>query len=320
MSTSGTYTSKLLVPIDELVRLAGDAQGLTFQILKAPRFGYRSTVLFLEARSNRYVLKILDPAENDDRELLPAQRVQTALSTRGIPVVSPLKWEDGRFFATVGGNTCILYPEASGSLLESGPGGHRQLAAAGETLAKIHTTDRGGLGLRTTSIREVAEACVASAATLSSPVDLEIDRLRDLHFDEHQDALLHGDFRAQNVLFRVDVVSCVLDWDDAVVGPRLLDLCYSLIFFQAVIRDEAPTVDAMQSFLMGYEGENPLTPDEWDRMSDHLFVALFKGLTLWTRIWNDTRDPGVKARTQTWIETYAPLGVIIPSITTRLRT
>ncbi len=76
----------------------------------------------------------------------------------------------------------------------------------------------------------------------------------------------------------------------------------------------------MQSFLMGYVGENPLTPVEWDRMSNHLLVALFKGLTVWTRIWNDTRDPGVKVRTQTWIETYAPLGDIIPSITTRLRT
>ena len=147
-----------------------------------------------------------------------------------------------------------------------------------------------------------------------------MDRLREFRFGGFQDFLLHGDFRAQNVLFSGCSVSCVLDWDDAVAGPRLLDLCYSLVFFQAVICSEAPTVGVMRAFLEGYERVHRLTPDEWDQMSDYLLLSLLKGLTLWATILKDARDARVQSRVRTWLETYAPLQENIPPIAARLRT
>jgi Ser/Thr protein kinase RdoA (MazF antagonist) len=307
------YESKVTIPIDRLVDRVSIAYGRPFRISEAPRNGYRSTVLFL-AESSEFVLKVFDPGVGLER-VVESTRVLVELSKLELPVIPPVPREDGALYGDVAGQLCALYQRASGSPHD--PTRDDQLVAGGVALARAHAVK---IPLDVPKIRaEDWARGIHAAPTLPSCVSIDMVTLPMDHWGEGDEVLLHGDYRAQNVLYDEETVSCILDWDDASRGDRLLDLAYSLVFFRAVIAEGAPSAEAMACFIQGYQVIRPLTPAEWDRLPQYLGLALRKGLALWSRIRHETEDDDLGARLLSWMASYAQIDGQWPSYVDLMR-
>jgi aminoglycoside phosphotransferase (APT) family kinase protein len=78
--------------------------------------------------------------------------------------------------------------------------------------------------------------------------------------------LLHGDFHANNVMVDLDTASVtgILDWEEAAIGPRGIDVASFLRSLPCLFEDDGHNV-ASTMFLRGY-GLDPATLDlgRWD--------------------------------------------------------
>ena len=103
-----------------------------------------------------------------------------------------------------------------------------------EMLARIHETPQSVLPSYTTG-EEAARAAVAvcrhrlmRTALLPSPIIRHALDVLDEHAPPAQRlALLHGDYRLPNMMWKDDVISGVLDWELARVGDPLSDLAFT---------------------------------------------------------------------------------------------
>ncbi|MDO9441796.1 MAG: phosphotransferase [Beijerinckiaceae bacterium] len=195
------------------------------------------------------------------------------LGETGLPVSEPLRSVDGRVQVEIGRASSIsLQRQISGQLLDVAD--RDEVRAAGAALAELHaalarypsTEDVAGLadppkplaaritgwlqsdhsGALSPSGREALTALVAS----SPP-----DRLSA--------QLVHGDFRAANILCAGHQVAAVLDFEEARIDFPIMELAQSAVMLGTRFRDWGPVSPRVHTWLLeGYESERPLTPAE----------------------------------------------------------
>lgn len=122
-----------------------------------------------------------------------------------------------------------------------------------------------------------------------------------LSLEELEILTIHGDYRAQNILFNGDEVISVLDFDAARPAERLFDLSYALVFFQAVFSDSLLSLDERRLFLDTYSQICPLSKAELEALPVFLKLAFLRGLTLWLKI---HYLDGIKGRVESWVKNY----------------
>ena len=77
--------------------------------------------------------------------------------------------------------------------------------------------------------------------------------------------LLHGDFRASNVLCDGGTVVAVLDLEEARVDHCIHEIARAAVLLGTRFRDWGPvSADVRATFLTGYEDVRPLSPTERD--------------------------------------------------------
>ncbi|MBS13728.1 MAG: hypothetical protein CME19_19290 [Gemmatimonadetes bacterium] len=301
MSEAPTYPS-LVESVEETVAATGERYGLELQVDAPPRLGYRSTILFLCSEAGQYVLKVVGTGPEPGLE--STAECQAFLKETGQPVVSPVRRRDGVFWGDVSGAYACLYPRADGQAWVGWSAD--RMRSAGSTLARVHRLPAESLNIANTAPSQEARSVIERSEQVDGPVDLRTAVLGDVDWGTTFNSILHRDYRAQNVLFAGEEAACVLDWDDAAIGDRLLDLAYSLVYFQAVV-GEPPTVPSLRPFISGYADIFPLTDDDWSRLPDFLLLALYKGLALWSGLWAMTSSANTKERVEGWIQAYIAL-------------
>ncbi|SFS04893.1 phosphotransferase family protein [Yoonia litorea] len=199
----------------------------------------------LDAESGAYVLrskppgKLLPSAHAVDREF----RVMTALATTAVPVPNTLHLataEDspnGRDFFV------MRYVEGRIFWDPSLPDCASEEAAAiydamNATLAALHEVDVAEIGLAdfgkagnyfARQLERWRSQYRASVDTPSQDMQIIMDWLeRSLPEDDGQIALVHGDWRLDNMIFAPDAprVAAVLDWELSTLGHPMADLAY----------------------------------------------------------------------------------------------
>jgi Ser/Thr protein kinase RdoA (MazF antagonist) len=295
MSSNEPYPSLLQMPIDRFLEQAGPRYGKDFRFCRMPHNGYRSTVLFLESDDGEFVLKVvsgLGVAGDVGRTV----RLLNLLETTAIPVPATVSDADGQSVWEFGDLVVVLFERSPGGTIQRGD--LCSLSDAGRILGQIHqleiTPDSPGTNLLACSDEFQAKGTSSQVELLTDDDDL---------------CLVHGDFRGQNVLFEEGRVVCVLDWDDACFGPRLSDLAYGVIFFQAVLKDEAPSRVEMRSFLDGYQEVYPMSDRDWERFPVFLSAALARGLDLWKTVLAGAKTRLQRVRVQRWIDSFSPTQV-----------
>lgn len=192
------------------------------------------------------------------------------LDDHGVPVAVPLPSTDGDDRAVVpapGGPLSVaVLPELAGDWLDVGD--EQAVHAAGAVLARVHAALGDGTvppvlaAESSTPVRTRVEEWLAGpaagerwaadtgrlAAALAAVPDLD-----------EVPQLVHGDFRAANVLTVGSTVVGVLDLDEADVRPRVLDLAVAGVLLGTRFHDWAPTSRPVRRlFRAGYESVRPL--------------------------------------------------------------
>lgn len=261
-------------------------------------------------------MKVYDREAVDVGQVLFAAGLNGYLRGRDFPVAGLIETKESEALVEVGRHLFQMYEFVAGEVFR--PGNEAQVDAAGSVLGRMHGTGAGapipeGMGwtpLYGAVLREL-EACWDDLKR-EGGVEDELDRLQDFlegggggaGWEELPVSVVHGDYRAQNLVYRKDRVVAVLDLDGARPAPRLWDVAYGLMFFQAVLAEGPLSKEEMAAFLRGYNREAGLTGAERAMLSEVLRMALLKGLTLWMRIAYLDR---VNARAKGWIRAYWPL-------------
>lgn len=208
--------------------------------------------------------------------LLELARLTRWLDGQGLPVSAPVPALDGRLQVEVDGASMCLQREIEGNLLDTVD--PDQVSAAGAVLARLQDA-------------LAAYPDVDQIATLAGPPEpltgrvaewlgsgarqapaSARDALRRLVADAPTDPLpvqlLHQDFRSANVLCAGAEVAAVLDFEEARIDHRVVELARSAVLLGTRFRSWGPVSGEVRArFLFGYQSVRRLTPIEagwWD--------------------------------------------------------
>lgn len=258
--------------------------GLAVQNVPRLTLSDRSAIAWVRTDLGRLIVKLSCAQERFGR-LAATTRLLADLGLPGVPVAAPLPDRGGRVRVETDGPSIPLslavLPEVDGAWLDVDDLG--AVHAAGACLAAVH----GALGDADTaalspvapsplpgrvstwlSARDPGRAPTASAhlaglvAELPAPSDAP--------------QLVHGDFRAANILVENGRVAAVLDFDEVRLDHRIADLAQASTYLATLFRDWGPTLAPARSALRaGYESVRPL---------DELESRWLDALTLWMGI------------------------------------
>lgn len=200
-------------------------------------------------------------------------RLTAWLDARGLPVAAPIAALHGHLQVEVGGASLSLQREIGGDLLDTTKAD--LVRAAGAALARLHCALAGypddvpGLVAPAplkTQIIGWLDACPEHVPASAR------DCLRRLVTDTHRDPLpvqtVHGDFRSANVLCDEFGIAAVIDFEEARLDHRIVELARSAVMLGTRFRDWGPVSSKVHAdFLNGYQSHHCLTPAEarwWD--------------------------------------------------------
>ncbi|XP_058513220.1 acyl-CoA dehydrogenase family member 11 [Ochotona princeps] len=213
------------------------------------RSGQSNPTFYLQKGLQAYVLRkkppgtLLPKAHQIDREF----RVQKALSSAGFPVPKPLLYCSD---TSVIGTEFYVMEHVQGRIFrdltvpEVSPVERSALYVAMiETLARLHSLDVRSLQLEGYGAgpgycrRQVSTWTkqYESTAHQDIPAMRQLSEwlMRNVPEDDHEQMLIHGDFRLDNIIFHPTEsrVLAVLDWELSTVGHPLSDLAHLSLFY-----------------------------------------------------------------------------------------
>ena len=177
-------------------------------------------------------------------DVLRESRIMAALSQAGFPVPRPMLSGDG---AEAVGTAFFVMDYVPGSV-ESDPAlPHRTPAertaiyrAMAERLADLHRIDPAVLAPAGVVARpdflgrqiKLWQAQYAASATEADPLIDEVARwLADNRPPPSPPAIVHGDFRMENLILQGTEIAAVLDWELCAIGDGLSDLAYCCLWY-----------------------------------------------------------------------------------------
>ena len=278
--------------------------------------GYMSSHALVRAEGQRWVLKMYGRGAAGVEAIEEAHRFIRFLSEQSYPAPAPVRSAHGKTLVVHEGRRCALFPFVQGDPFQ--PGNRRQLAAAGQALAELHRLASQYVPLhgspRCALIEQVladkSRELAAVRPSLDGALATELERtLQESQLLPRRAyglpcVMIHGDFRAQNVLFHGDSVGAVIDFDSAAPAPRLVDLSYALVFFQAVLAPQPMTREERAVFLDSYARAQPLTRKERELLPAFLRFSWLRGMLLWARIAYVDR---ASDKAEGWMEAYRDL-------------
>ena len=297
--------------INELTRLVlARHYGITPTRVE-PRLGYMSDCALVEVEGRQWVLKFYGRGATYEAALDESHRFTAFVARHAYPAPAPQPALDGETLVRHEGRLCALMPFVEGQVFA--PGRAEQLAAAGQALGRLHQIAAGYPAPRSPGMiaRELDDKRSDLAAVrkhldteVAADVELALAQSERLEAIDLPRIMIHGDFRAQNLLFHSDAIAAVLDFDMAEPAPRLVDLSYALAFFQAVIAPIPLSGAEAQAFLGAYESVQPLDDTERGLLPAFLRFSWVRGMLLWARIAYVDRTSD---RAEGWMRAYRRL-------------
>ncbi len=208
-------------------------------------------------------------------------RLLAELGAQGLPVATPIPSADGAVRVELEGPTTTLslavLPELAGDWLDVTD--KAAVHAAGASLARIHQALGTLSGPTLAALPEDVRSLTSKGPALPECVGQWLQerdtgtapaasaRLAALWAEapvlETGRQLVHGDFRAANILTRDQTVVAVLDFDEVRLDHPVADLAQASVYLATLFTDWGPTTPTARRALRdGYESIRPLTADE----------------------------------------------------------
>ncbi|ATG50613.1 aminoglycoside phosphotransferase [Brachybacterium vulturis] len=267
-----------------LTAVLAEHWGLSVQVLPRLTLSDHNAIAWVSSDHGPLVVKV-SSAQDRFAQLAASTRLLTELSTRGIPVPAPLPSRDGPVRLEVDGPSgplsLAVLPEIPGDWLDVSdlPAVH----AAGACLATLHDAlgDIRTQGLPDHAPRPLPDRLWGwlsdrDPGRVPAASDRLAELLTGLPAPEDAPQLIHGDFRAANLLVRDSGIAAVLDFDDVRLDHRIADLAQAGTYLATRFRGWGPTpLPARAALRAGYETVRPLGP---------LGSRWFETLSLWMGI------------------------------------
>lgn len=235
----------------------------------------RNALAWVSTPDDRMIAKWSVAPERFPR-LAALARLTVWLDGRGLPVNAPVATPDGRHQIEVDGASLCLQREVYGDLLDTTD--EEEVRAAGVVLARLHAAlaaypDAGRVPGLTTRSTTLTTEIAGWLTTVPDHIPATArDALRRLVADAPDQLLpsqlVHGDFRSANVLCVGSKVAAVIDFEEARLDHRVVELARSAVLLGTRFRDWGPVSAEVRSwFLDGYQSTSPLSPiesDWWD--------------------------------------------------------
>lgn len=234
-----------------------------------------NALAWVTTAGGRMLLKWSIAPERFER-LAFAADLTTWLADRDLPVSAPVRTLDGRVQVEDDGVSMGLQHVIDGSLLDVRD--PARVHAAGATLARFHDALRDSpdparaAGVRPPPIPLVQQVEGWLDGAPTHVPDRARVALRRLLAPAPSDGLpvqiVHGDYRAANVLCADSDVVAVIDFEDLRLDHRIVELARSAVLLGTLFHDWGPVPATVHRQLLdGYRSVSALTADElvwWD--------------------------------------------------------
>lgn len=198
-------------------------------------------------------------------------RLTAWLNDRGLPVSAPVAALDGRFQVEASGSSMCVQKQIDGELLEVS--GLDRVRHAGAVLARLHaellkypnTDSLPGLSAPRHSLSAQISGWLAGAPEHVPPGALRALRvmLANAPSDALPTQLVHGDYRSANILCRGNEVAAVIDFEEARLDHRVVELARSAVLLGTQFHLWGPVSAQIRTALLdGYQSESRLSEGE----------------------------------------------------------
>ncbi len=199
------------------------------------------------------------------------------LRKHAFPCPHPLQDRTGRAWRECGGKCASLYRYNEGRIVVAERLRPSQLETIGRTLGELHVIGKGykkGIDNRF-SFERVADLYLSVRGRLpnyfrkiSRTLEDEVDYLTRYLEGKLPKGVIHGDLFADNVLFRGEKLTAVLDFEAACRGKFIFDIATAVNALCFV--NGQYSLDRFRYVMQGYESVRTLSLAEWDAFPNEL--------------------------------------------------
>ena len=229
----------------------------------------------LETAKGRYLLRIEEV--KSESEVKREIDLLTFLRKHSFPCPHPLQDRTGRFYREYDSKCVSLFRYNEGRVVAPARLRPSQLETIGRALGELHVIGKGykkGIDNRF-SFERVADLYLSVRSRLPNyfrritrTLEDEIEYLTRYLEGKLPKGIIHGDLFADNVLFRGEKLTAVLDFEAACRGKFIFDIATAVNALCFV--DGGYSLDRFRSVLQGYESVRTLSLAEWDAFPNEL--------------------------------------------------
>lgn len=237
--------------------------------------GSINSIHLLETTKGKFVLRVDEvKSESEVRRELD---LLAFLRKHAFPCPHPVQDRTGRFYRECQGKCASVYKYCEGRAPSVGRLRQIQLEAIGRALGELHVIGKGykkGIDNRF-GFERIADLYLSVRGRLphyfrkvARTLDDEIDYLTRYLEGKLPKGVIHGDLFADNLLFRGDKLTAVLDFDAACRGKFIFDIATAVNALCFI--DGGYSLERFRYLLQGYETVRTLSLAEWDAFPNEL--------------------------------------------------
>jgi homoserine kinase type II len=229
----------------------------------------------LETAKGKFLLRI-DEVKSEN-ELKREIDLLSFLRKHAFPCPHPIQDRMGRFYRPLSNRCVSLFKYQEGRVLVAARLKPAQLESIGRALGELHVVGKAykkGIDNRF-SFERIADLYINVRSRLPNyfrkicrTLDDEVDYLTRYLEGKLPKGVIHGDLFCDNVLFRGDRLTAVLDFEAACRGKFIFDIATAVNALCFV--NGGYSLDRFRSVLQGYESVRTLSLAEWDAFPNEL--------------------------------------------------
>jgi homoserine kinase type II len=204
------------------------------------------------------------------------------LRKQNFPCPQPLKSKSGRLYLDVQGKCLTVSRHVDGGELGVAAITPIHLSALGHILANLHLIGRSykkgidnrfGFNRIVSIYRDVRRQLPSHLKNIVRVLDDEFSYLENYLDNNLPKGIIHGDLFSDNVKFKSNRLTGVMDFEAACRGKLIYDLATAVNAL--CFLDDKFRIDRFEALISGYESLRPLSLPEWDSFPNELrFSAL----------------------------------------------
>ncbi|MFA7171135.1 MAG: phosphotransferase [Candidatus Paceibacterota bacterium] len=264
--------------------------------------GYLSNNFILRSDEKKLFLK--QYRFDDIEKIKEVHRVKFFFSDGGIPIILPIRNNEGDFIFEDAGKLYSLFPFIEGRIIRKEERSQKAFASAGEMLGRIHILskdscphitdcygrewDKKEFLVRAGAMKERVEKNTErtnfnkmALKTINLKISLaEGNNVRYEDLELKKDHIIHGDYHGQNIFYdNNDEVSYVFDIEKTEISSRILEIARTIDYMCFSNNYKVKNFNDARIFLSAYNKVYPFCAEELTRGIEAYYIK--KAHSIW---------------------------------------